>query len=121
MSQPPSASITDIGSPARNIDLEPLVEWVDLAPACVGADRVEGVLLGLAQVAAQVVTGAEAASLTLVGAADTLSTPEFTGALAKQMDALQYDAAQGPCVEAATATQWTAMATQTVIGQPRAS
>lgn len=89
------------------MDLEPLVEWVDLAPDCVGADRVEGVLLGLAQVACQVVAGAEAASLTLVGAAGKLSTPEFTGALAEQMDALQYDAAQGPCVEAASATQWT--------------
>jgi hypothetical protein len=35
-----------------------------------------------------VVGGAEAASLTLVGAGGALSTPECTGALAKQMDAL---------------------------------
>jgi GAF domain-containing protein len=96
------------GSGAGNFDLEPLLEWVDLAPDCVGVDRVEGVLLGLAQVALDVVVGAEAASLTLVGAG-TLSTPEFTGALAKQMDSMQYDAAQGPCVEAASATQWTAI------------
>ena len=109
MSQPSSANTSHGGSSARNIDLEPLLEWVDLAPDCVGADRVEGVLLGLAQVALDVVAGAEAASLTLVGAGGALSTPEFTGALAQQMDALQHDAAQGPCVEAASATEWTAI------------
>jgi GAF domain-containing protein len=54
-----------------------------------------------------VVVGAEAASLTLVGSDGTLSTPEFTGVLAKHMDSLQYDADQGPCVEAASAKQWT--------------
>jgi len=91
------------------MDLEPLLAWGDLAPASVDPDRVEGVLLGLAQVALEVVHGAEAASLTLVGAGGTLSTPVFTGALAEQMDSMQYDAAQGPCVEAASATQWTAI------------
>lgn len=108
MSEAVAATTSEGGSGARNIDLEPLLEWVDLAPDCVGADRVEGVLLGLAQVALDVVVGAEAASLTLVGAG-TLSTPEYTGALAKQMDSMQYDADQGPCVEAASATQWTAI------------
>ena len=115
MSQPALASTSDDGASRQvdleplNLDLEPLAAWVDLAPDCVGADRVEGVLLGLAQVAWQVVAGAEAASLTLVGAGGTLWSPEFTGPLAKQMDTLQYDAAQGPCVDAAAATEWTAI------------
>jgi len=108
VSQPPSAT-SHGGSSGRNIDLDPLLEWGDLASAAVGTNRVEGVLLGLAQVAMEVVHGAEAASLTLVTAGGALSTPEFTGALAKQMDSMQYDAVQGPCVEAATATRWTAI------------
>lgn len=32
----------------------------------------------------------------------------FTAALAEHLDAMQHDTVQGPCVEAATATQWTA-------------
>ena len=109
MSQPAAANTPDGGSGVRNIDLEPLLAWGDLAPARVEADRVEGILHGLAQVALQVVSGAEATSLTLVGAVGALTTPLFTGALAQRMDAMQYDAAQGPCVEAATATRWTAI------------
>ena len=119
VSQPALASTSHGGSSARQVDLEPLLEWVDLAPDCVGADRIEGVLLGLAQVAAQVVAGAEAASLTLVGADGRLSTPEFTAALAQQMDAAQYDADQGPCVDAASATERTALLVSDLADQAR--
>lgn len=93
----------------RKMDLEPLLAMGDLVPASVEADRVEGILHGLAQVAVQVVRGAEAASLTLVGAGGALATPAFTGALAERMDALQYGLNQGPCLEAATAVEWTAI------------
>jgi len=64
--------------------------------------RVEGILHGLAQVALEVVRGAEAASLTLVGAGGGWTTPAFTGDLAQRLDGAQYAAGQGPCLEAAT-------------------
>jgi len=88
--------------------LESLLALGDLVPASVKADRVEGILHGLAQVALDVVRGAEAASLTLVGVDGTLATPMYTSTLAEAMDALQYDAGEGPCLETATAGQWTA-------------
>jgi len=72
-------------------------------------DRVEGILQGLAQVAVTVVRGVEAASLTLIAAEGTLTTSVFTSALARDMDAAQYAAGEGPCVEAATAREWTAI------------
>ena len=93
----------------RKMDLEPLVAMGDLLPARVEAKRVEGILHGMAQVAVQVVPGAEAASLTLVGDGGALATPVFTGALAQRMDAMQSGLGQGPCLEAATAVEWTAI------------
>lgn len=89
--------------------LEPLVAMGDLVPSDKEVNRVEGILNGLAQVALGVVHGAEAASLTLVGAGGAWTTPAFTGALAERMDTMQYAVGQGPCLEAATAVQWTAV------------
>ena len=86
-----------------------MVAMGDLVPSDKEADRVEGILNGLAQVALGVVHGAEAASLTLVGAGGAWTTPAFTGALAERMDTMQYAVGQGPCLEAATAVQWTAV------------
>jgi len=91
------------------MDLEPLLAWGDLAAATAKADRVEGILHGLAKVACEVVRGVEAASLTLVGVEGTLTTPVFTSALAKDMDEVQYAALEGPCLEAAMARQWTSI------------
>ena len=89
--------------------LEPLVAMGDLVPSDKEVNRVEGILNGLAQVALGVVRGAEAASLTLVGAGGAWTTPAFTEALAERMDTMQYAVGQGPCLEAATAVQWTAV------------
>lgn len=55
------------------------------------------------------VRGAEAASLTLIGTDGAPTTPVFTSVLAQGMDAVQYQAKEGPCLEAATADQWTAI------------
>jgi GAF domain-containing protein len=74
-----------------------------------GSDRVEDILHGLPQIAVGVVRGAEAASLTLIGADGAPTTPVFTSVLAQGMDAVQYQAKEGPCLEAATAEQWTAI------------
>lgn len=81
----------------------------DLVPVGKEAKRVEGILNGLAQVAVDVVRGAEAASLTLVGPGGAWTTPAFTGTQAQQMDEMQYAVGQGPCLEAATAVEWTAI------------
>lgn len=89
--------------------LEPLVAMGDLVPAGTEANRVEGILHGLARVAVDVVRGAEAASLTVVGEGGAWRTPVFTGALAERVDELQYSLGQGPCLDAARAEEWTAI------------
>ena len=89
--------------------LEPLLAMGDLVPVATDAKRVEGILHGLAQVAVDVVRGAEAASLTLIGPDGAWMTPAFTGPLAQRVDAMQYALGQGPCLEAATAVEWTAI------------
>lgn len=109
MSQPRSGQDPPGSSTVRNSDLEPLLALGDLGPASVDIDRVEAVLHGLAQVAADVVRGAEAASLTLVGADGALTTRVYTSTMAEHLDAVQYAAQEGPCLEAATAKQWTAI------------
>lgn len=96
-------------STARDMDFESLLAWGDLVPESMKPDRVESILHGLAQMAVNVVGGVEGASLTLVGADGTLTTPAFTSAMARDMDALQYETGEGPCVEAATAAEWTAI------------
>ncbi len=89
--------------------LEPLLAMGDLVRAGGEAERVEGILHGLAKVSVEVVRGAEAASLTLLGAGGEWTTTAFTGALAQRLDGMQYAAGQGPCLEAATAVEWTAV------------
>lgn len=91
------------------MDLDPLLAMGDLVPTPADADRVQRNLYGLAQVAVQVVRGAEAASFALVGPGGALTTSAFTGALAERMDAMQCAAGQGPCLEAASAVEWTAI------------
>lgn len=109
MSQPRSGQHSTGGSTARNLDLEPLLALVDLGPASADIDRVEGVLHCLAQVAVEVVRGAEAASLTLFGADGALTTRVSTSTIAEKLDVAQYDAQEGPCLDAATAREWTAI------------
>lgn len=91
------------------MDLEPLLAMGDLVPASMDADRAKRILHGLADIAVQVVRGAEAASFTVVETGGAMTTPAFTGALAERVDAVQYAAGQGPCLDAATAVEWTAI------------
>lgn len=99
--------------------LEPLLAMGDLVPVGKEAKRVEGILHGLAQVGVDVVRGAEAASLTLVGPGGAWTTPAFTGVLAQRVDAMQYALGQGPCLEAATAVEWTAILVRDLPGEKR--
>ena len=99
--------------------LEPLVAMGDLVPTSKDAKRVEGILDGLARVALEVVRGAEAASLTLVGPGGAWTTPAFTGVLAQRVDEMQYALGQGPCLEAATAVEWTAILVRDLPGEKR--
>lgn len=101
--------VMDDDRKATGLVPEPLLAMGDLVRAGGEAERVEGILHGLAQVAVEVVRGAEAASLTLVGAGGGWTTPAFTEALAQRMDGVQYAAGQGPCLEAAAAVEWTAV------------
>jgi|GEM_PF-2989199 len=97
------------GSGLKNSDLEPLIALGDLVPNGIDTGGLEGTLLGLEKVAVQVVHGAEAASLTVVGSEDVPRTLVFTSVLAQMMDVLQYRANKGPCLQASTATEWTAV------------
>jgi len=97
------------GSTLGNSDLEPLIALGDLVPNGIATGGLESTLRGLAKVAVQVVHGAEAASLTVLGADGVPRTLVFTSVLAQRMDILQYRANQGPCLQAATATEWTAV------------
>ncbi len=109
MSQPEFTEQFNDGVGVRNMALEPLLALGDLVAAPVGSDRVEDILHGLPQIAVGVVRGADAASLTLIGADGAPTTPVFTSVLAQGMDALQYEVKEGPCLEAVTADQWTAI------------
>lgn len=100
--------MVDEGRPRGKV-LAPLVAMGDLVRASQEAERVEGILNGLSQVAVEVVRGAEEASLTLVGADGAWRTPASTGSLADRLDALQYALDQGPCLDAASAGEWTAI------------
>lgn len=111
VSQPEFTEQFNDGAGVRNMALEPLLALGDLVAAPMGSDRVEDILHGLPQIAVGVVRGAEAASLTLIGADGAPTTPVFTSVLAQGMDAVQYQAKEGPCLEAATAEQWTATRT----------
>ena len=93
---------------ARNKGVEPLLTLGDLVPS-MGADRVEDILHGLPQIAVEVIRGAESASLTLIGADGAPATAVFTSVMAQGMDGVQYEAFEGPCLEAAAAAQWTAI------------
>ena len=94
---------------AKGVVPEPLLAMGDLVQAAKEAKRVELILYGLAQVAVDVVRGAEAASLTLVGGGGGWTTPAFTGELAQRLDGMQYALGEGPCLVAATAVKWTAI------------
>jgi GAF domain-containing protein len=101
------------------MDLEPLLAMGGLVPGAAQADRVESILQGLPQVALDVVRGAEAASLTVVGSGGVLTTSASTGVLAERMDALQYRQGQGPCPDAAAAEEWTAIVVHDLPDDPR--
>jgi GAF domain-containing protein len=102
-----------------SMDLEPLLAMADIVPAETEADRVRNILHGLAQVARQVVRGAEAASLTLVGPDGSMSTAAFAGPMADRLDSLQYGAAQGPCLDAAKAFEWSTITVSDLQHDPR--
>jgi len=65
-----------------------------------GAEHTRRALLErIVALAPHVVLGIQHASITLTGRAG-LATPAASGALPRQIDALQYEAGQGPCIDA---------------------
>jgi signal transduction histidine kinase len=65
-----------------------------------GGEHTRDELLGrIVALAPHVVPGTEHASITLTGPAG-LTTPTASGVLPWQLDALQYEAGQGPCIDA---------------------
>jgi GAF domain-containing protein len=99
--------------------LEPLLAMGDLAPVETDADRVNDILHGLPQVAVDVIRGAEAASLTMVGRDGSMSTSVCTGSMADRLDSVQYAASQGPCLDAARAVQWGTITVPDLLDDPR--
>ena len=66
------------------------------------ADSFDGVLLRIAETAVSTVTGCQMASVTL-GARGTYRTAATTHSAASAVDQAQYDAQEGPCVDAVDA------------------
>lgn len=84
----------------------------------------------LVQIAARTVPNAEHAALTMIHGSKAPETTASTGAIPRQVDAIQYDVGEGPCLEAieeddvtraddlATDTQWPRFAARAVALTP---
>jgi hypothetical protein len=75
-------------------------EFAALAQSMIGADTVTGVLHRVVQTAIVAVPGADLVSVTMRTGEGRFVTPAQTDELASRLDEIQYDANEGPCVEA---------------------
>ncbi len=81
-------------------DLGPLAEqFAVLARALLDVDTVADVLQRVVRATAEIVPGAELVSVT-VQEEQSFVTPVYTDPLAEEVDRVQYDADEGPCLEA---------------------
>ncbi|TDP96467.1 GAF and ANTAR domain-containing protein [Labedaea rhizosphaerae] len=82
-------------------DIGPLArEFALLTQTLLHADTVAGALQEVVVVALEVVPGADVVSVTLCAPDGTYHTPVETDPVAVELDQLQYDNQEGPCVEA---------------------
>ena len=81
--------------------VDPQVAFDQLARIVLADHTIESVLQKVAELANDVVAGADEVSVSLVGDRGA-STAVFTGELAKDLDERQYVDGRGPCLDAAT-------------------
>ena len=78
-----------------------LVEaFAELSQALFAGNDADALLEHLAERATVVVEGCDFASVSVLGAGGRIHTPVATDPLVIELDELQYDAGEGPCVEA---------------------
>jgi GAF domain-containing protein len=100
----PGAEAADRGAQLRSTGGSSTLlarEFAVLARELHAIRTVDDVLQRVAAVALEAVDGCTAVSVTLRDG-DALTTPVFTDASARDADMVQYDAAQGPCLDALT-------------------
>ncbi|MBW0100861.1 GAF and ANTAR domain-containing protein [Pseudonocardia sp. KRD291] len=104
---PEQAAATDesVFSAARlPADTGPLAEqFAELAQTLLVADTVSDVLHQVVHATREITPGCDLASVTLRRPEGGFTTPVYTDALAEQIDQVQYDADEGPCVDATRA------------------
>ncbi|HEX4721611.1 MAG TPA: GAF and ANTAR domain-containing protein [Pseudonocardiaceae bacterium] len=90
------------GSQVRVVTLEALApHFGELTRVLLNAITVADVLDRITTVALDLVPAADLASITLRAADGSYHTPVLTDPLAEELDQIQYDTGEGPCVEAA--------------------
>ncbi|MBF9134138.1 GAF and ANTAR domain-containing protein, partial [Plantactinospora sp. S1510] len=82
------------------LPVDPTEAFAELGRIKLGDTDLDGVLRQIAELAKRTIPGAEEVSVTLVRGGDN-HTAAFTGALALQLDELQYEQGHGPCLDAA--------------------
>jgi GAF domain-containing protein len=80
---------------------ETVREFGQVARSLLEATTVAGVLQRIVDAAHRLVPGADLVSVTLLGPDGTFHTPVGTAREAVELDRLQYDTGEGPCVDAA--------------------
>src|SRR3954454_14322849 len=80
--------------------LDPRVAFAELSKIMLSEQQLSEVLVRVAELAKQTITGAADVSVTLMDDRH-VSSVAFTGALSAQLDERQYEAGFGPCMDAA--------------------
>jgi GAF domain-containing protein len=75
-------------------------QFATLAKTLFDADTVAGVLDRVVEAARELTPGADLASVTIRDSAGRFTTPVYTDVLAVELDRLQYETDEGPCVDA---------------------
>lgn len=87
--------------PAGEAEIDPLATEFNNLTATVTAGTAAGVLENVVQAARDVVPGADLVSITLRGPDGSFRTPVRTGPMAEELDRLQRETGEGPCLDAA--------------------
>lgn len=92
------------GSPARADDArtesELLEQLAEIAQRLSEAETVDGLLQLVVDLGEDYLDGCDGASLMLIGKDGRISTPAYSSRVAQQSDLAQYEADEGPCLDA---------------------
>ena len=74
--------------------------FAEIARSLAGQDGLDATLQRIVELATQIVPGTQHAAISLIRAHRQVQTVAPTGALARRVDQIQYDAGEGPCLDA---------------------